>query len=132
MYQQILLVGRLGNDPEMRYTPSGVPVTSLRLAVNKRWTDTEGKSQEKTTWFSITAWQRLAEIANEYMHKGEQIMVIGEVEEARPYVDRDGNQQASIEIRAQEIKMLGSRSAPNGSDSNGTHAVGESAAEIPL
>ena len=70
MYQQIVLIGNLGNDPELRYTPSGVPVASFDLAVKKSWTDAEGGKQEKTTWFRVTAWRKLAEIAAQYLAKG--------------------------------------------------------------
>lgn len=129
MYQQLILVGNLGNDPEMRYTPSGVQVTTFRLAVNKRWTDSDGQSQEKTTWFNLTAWRRLAEVANQYLHKGSKVMIVGEVEEARPWVDKEGNQQASIEVTIREFKMLDGRSA-NGT--NGSEAVATEEVDIPL
>lgn len=110
MYQQLTLIGHLGADPVMRYTPSGVSVTTFRLAVNRYWTNSEGQSQERTTWFQITAWNRLAETTNQYLKKGQQICVVGEVEEARPWTDREGNLRASIEVRAREVKFLGSRS----------------------
>lgn len=109
MYQQITLVGNLGNDPEMRYTPGGVPVASFNLAVNKSWTTQEGQRQDKTTWFRVTAWRKTAEIVSQYLTKGRQVLVIGEVDEARPYTDRDGNNRASLEVTAQIIKFLGNR-----------------------
>ncbi|MEZ4709468.1 MAG: single-stranded DNA-binding protein [Caldilineaceae bacterium] len=109
MYQQLMLIGRLGADPVMRYTPSGVSITSFRVAVSRRWTNSDGQSQEKTTWFHITAWNRLAETTNEYLKKGQQVCVVGEVEDARPWTDREGNMRASIEVRAREVKFLGSR-----------------------
>lgn len=109
MYQQITLVGNLGNDPEMRYTPSGVPVTSFSLAVNKTWVGQDGQKQEKTMWFRITAWRKTAETVSQYMTKGQKVLIVGEVEEARSYVDRDGNQRASIEVTAQTVRFLGSR-----------------------
>ena len=109
MYQQLILIGNLGADPVMRYTPSGVAVASFSLAVSRRWTNTDGQSQEKTTWFRITAWNRLAETSNQYLKKGQQVCVMGEVEEAQPWTDREGNLRASIEVRAREVKFLGSR-----------------------
>lgn len=109
MYQQITLVGNLGNDPEMRYTPGGVPVASFSLAVNKSWTTQDGQRQDKTTWFRITTWRKQAEIASQYLTKGRQVLVIGEVEEARAFVDRDGNNRASLEVTAQIIKFMGNR-----------------------
>ena len=120
MYQQITLVGNLGQDPEMRYTPSGVPVTSFSLAVNKSWVNAEGQRQDKTLWFRVTAWRKLAETASQYLTKGRQILVIGEIEEARPWTDRDGNQRASLEVTAQTIKFLNTRAdgAPSGEGNN--------------
>jgi single-strand DNA-binding protein len=109
MYQQIILVGNLGQDPEMRYTPSGVPVTTFSLAVNRVWTGQDGQRQEKTTWFRVTAWRRDAELASQFLSKGRQVLVIGEVEEARPWTDRDGNQRASLEVTARTIRFIGSR-----------------------
>ena len=77
MYQQITLVGNLGNDPEMRYTPSGVPVVSFSLAVNKSWTTPDGQRQDRTTWFRVTAWRKTAEIVSQYLTKGRQVLIIG-------------------------------------------------------
>lgn len=115
MYQQIILVGNLGADPEMRYTPSGVPVTSFSLAVNRSWTNQEGQKQDKTTWFRITCWRKQAEIVSQYLTKGRQVMVVGEVEEARPWTDRDGNQRASLEVTATTVRFIGSRDGGGGS-----------------
>ncbi len=109
MYQQITLVGNLGNDPEMRYTPSGVPVVSFNLAVNKNWVNQEGQRQDKTIWFRVTAWRKLAENVSQYLTKGRQVLVIGELEDARPWTDRDGNHRASLEVTAQTIRFIGGR-----------------------
>lgn len=109
MYQQITLIGNLGNDPEMRYTPSGVPVASFNLAVNRSWTGQDGQRQDKTTWFRVSVWNKQAEIVTQYLSKGRQVMVVGEVEEARVYTDRDGNPRASLEVKAQSVRFLGQR-----------------------
>jgi single-strand DNA-binding protein len=109
MYQQITLVGNLGSDPEMRYTASGVPVTSFSLAVSRSWTGQDGQRQEKTTWFRVTCWRKLAETVSQYLSKGRQVMVVGEVEEARPWTDRDGNMRASLEVTANIVRFLGGR-----------------------
>lgn len=116
MYQQLILIGNLGNEPEMRYTASGVPVTNFNLAVSKRWTTPEGQSQEKTTWFHISLWRRQAEIASQYLAKGHRVMIVGEIEMARPWTDRDGNARASIDVTATELKLLENRGnqAPTG------------------
>lgn len=105
MYQSCTLIGNLGNDPESRFTPSGVPVATFSLAVNKEWTTDAGK-QSKTTWFRVTTWRKQAEIVGQYLHKGSKVMVVGEVEEARAFTDRDGNNRASLEFTANVVKLL--------------------------
>jgi single-strand DNA-binding protein len=107
MYQQIILIGNLGNDPELRHTATGAPICSFRLAVNKQWTTPEGEKREKTTWFRISAWQKQAELASQYLTKGRQVMVMGEVEEASTYTNKAGEPAASIEVTARAIKFLG-------------------------
>ena len=109
MYQQIILIGNLGNDPEMRYTPSGVAVASFSLAVNRSWTGQDGQRQDKTTWFRVSVWNKQAETVTQYLSKGRQVMVVGEVEEARVFNDRDGNPRASLEVKAQSVRFLGQR-----------------------
>ncbi len=120
MYQQITLIGNLGNDPEMRYTPSGVAVASFNLAVNRSWTGQDGQKQDKTTWFRVSVWNKQAETVSQYLSKGRQVLVIGEMEEARAYTDRDGNMRASLEVKAQSVRFLGQRGdAPAGSGDMG-------------
>lgn len=126
MFQQLILVGHLGTTPEMRYTSSGTPVTNFRLAVSRRWTNNEGQLQEKTTWFSINLWERRAETAAQYLAKGSKVMIIGEVDRARPWQDRDGNLQASIEVTATQFRFLDSRSdAEHGTNGAVAQLVGE-------
>ena len=115
MYQQITLVGNLGNDPEMRYTPNGVPVATFSLAVSRSWNNQDGQRQEKTTWFRVTAWNRDAEVASQYLSKGRQVLIVGEVEESRAFTDRDGNPRASLEVTARLIRFIGSRNDAAGS-----------------
>jgi single-strand DNA-binding protein len=107
MYQQIILIGNLGNDPELRHTATGTPICSFRLAVNKRWTTQEGEKREKTTWFRISVWQKQAELVSQYLTKGRQVLVIGEVEEASTYTNKAGEPAASIEVTARLVKFLG-------------------------
>lgn len=106
MYQSITLIGNLGSDPEMRYTPAGVPVASFSLAVNKSWTGTDGQKQDKTTWFRVTTWRKTAEIVSQYLNKGSRVLVLGEMEDARTWTDRDGNHRASLEVTASAVKFL--------------------------
>ena len=114
MYQQLTLVGNLGNDPEMRYTSGGVPVASFSLAVSRSWVGQDGQRQEKTTWFRVTAWRKLAETVTQYLSKGRQVLVIGEIEEARTYTDRDGNTRAALEVTATVVRFIGQRGGDDG------------------
>lgn len=122
MYQQIMLIGHLGTEPEMRYTASGVPVTNFNLAVSRRWTNPEGQAQEKTTWFRVSLWRRQAEIASQYLAKGHRVLIIGEVDSARPWTDRDGNLRASIEVTANELKLMENRTGTSHNESE-AHAA---------
>lgn len=115
MYQQITLIGNVGNEPEMRYTPSGVAVTSFSLAVNRSWTGQDGQRQDKTTWFRISVWNKQAETVSQYVSKGRQVMVVGEVEEARVFTDRDGNARTSLEVKASTVRLLGQKGNGAGS-----------------
>jgi len=108
MYQKTVIVGHLGADPEMRYTPSGVPVTSFRVATNRVWTNQEGERQEKTTWFRVTAWRRLAETCNEYLSKGRLVLVEGDVD-ASAWTASDGESRATLELTARNVQFLGGR-----------------------
>lgn len=109
MYQKIILIGRLGRDPEMRYTPSGQPVTSFSVATDRRWTDQQGQQQERTVWFRVSAWGRQAETCNQFLAKGRMVMVEGEVDEPRVYQGRDGEWRASLDVRATNVRFLGGR-----------------------
>ena len=120
MFQQLIIVGNLGKDPEMRYTPSGVPVTTFSVAVNRRWTNQDGTPGEETTWFRVTAWRKLAETCSQYLAKGRQVMVIGRVQ-VSAYEGQDGSPRASLEVTADSVRFLGGRGDAGG---NGV-AVGE-------
>ncbi len=110
MYQQITLVGNLGQDPEMRYTASGVPVTNFSVATSRTWTGTDGQRQEKTVWFRVTAWRRLAETCNEYLSKGRRVLVVGEMEEPNIWTDQGGNTRADLQLTARDVHFLSTRS----------------------
>lgn len=120
MYQQISLIGNLGDDPLMRYTPSGVAVASFNLAVNRSWTGQDGQRQDKTTWFRVSVWNKQAETVSQYLSKGRQVLVIGEMEEARAYIDKDGNARASLEVKAQSVRFLGQKGGESAGVSDGT------------
>lgn len=113
MYQQITIVGNLGGDPEMRRAPSGDPVTSFSVATSRYWTGQDGQRQEKTVWFRVSAWQRLAETCNEYLAKGRRVLVVGEMDEPYVWTDDSGNARASLKIRARNVQFLSTRSEAN-------------------
>jgi single-strand DNA-binding protein len=122
MYQKVSLIGRLGRDPEMRYTPDGTPVTSFSVATDRRWTDASGQQQERTVWFRVTAWRRMAETCNQYLSKGRLVFVEGELAEPKPYQGRDGEWRAQLEVTARDVKFLSARSeggAPRASEGAG-------------
>ena len=77
MYHKVVIVGNLGGDPELRYTPSGQAVTNFSVATNRTWTDNNGNQQKETVWFRVSTWGKLAEVCNQYLSKGRQVMVEG-------------------------------------------------------
>ena len=111
---KVMIIGNLGRDPEMRYTKSGNPLTKFRVATNRSWMSQDGERHEETEWFNVVAWDKLAEICNQYLTKGSQVYIEGRLQN-RQWEDTDGNQHSSVEINAQEMIMLGSR-IPSGSD----------------
>jgi single-strand DNA-binding protein len=120
MFQKILAIGNLGRDPEMRYTPDGKAVTNLSVATNKKWTDANGDLQERVVWLRVSVWGKQAEACNQYLKKGRQVFVEGELiadENGNPRLwDRsDGSKAASFEVRAHQVKFLGGR-GDNGQD----------------
>ena len=109
MVNRVILVGRLGRDPEMRYTTSGTPVVNFSLATDEVWTDQNKERQKRTEWHSIVAWSRLAEICNQYLGKGQLIFIEGRIQ-TREWDDRDGNKRRTTEVVASNMQMLGRRS----------------------
>lgn len=107
MYQQITIIGNVGRDPELRYLQNGVAVCDFSVAVNKRYT-ANGEQRDDTTWFKVTCWRQLAETVKQYVTRGKQIMVVGEVK-ASAYLDKSGQPAATLELTAQTIKFLGGR-----------------------
>jgi len=110
---KIMLIGHLGKDPEIRYTPDGAPVATFSLATSENWTDKSGNRQEHTEWHTIVAWSRLADLAKKYLSKGRQVYVEGRIR-SREWTDRDGNKRRTTEVIASQMVLLGSR--PQGAD----------------
>lgn len=105
---KVILVGRLGKDPELRYTPAGTAVVTFSMATTENYKDRDGNRQEKTEWHNIVAWRQLAEICGKFLHKGKQIYIEGKIQ-TRSYDDRDGNKRYITEVVADQMQMLGSR-----------------------
>lgn len=103
---KVILIGNLGKDPELRYTPNGQPVASFSLATTERWNDKNSQKQEKTEWHNIVVWGKLAELANQYLKKGRSAYIEGRIT-TRSWDDRDGNKKYRTEIVANQIQFLG-------------------------
>lgn len=110
---KVMLIGRLGADPDLKYTPAGAAVLTLSLATNTSWKDQEGKAQEKTEWHRVIAWRKLAEIIGQYAKKGSRIYVEGKVM-TRSWTDKDGTKRYTTEIQAESIQLLDSRGEREG------------------
>lgn len=131
MYQKIVIVGRLGRDPEMRFTPSGQAVTSFSVATDNVHNDANGATVKDTVWFRISAWGKLAETCNNYLQKGKMVLVEGRLTAdaktggPRVWTAQDGTTRASFEVSAQTVKFL------SGKAEGAAGGAGEEEAEVP-
>ena len=105
---KVMIIGNLGRDTEMRYTPSGRPVTTFSIATNRSWNTSDGERRKETEWFNVVAWGSLAEICNQYLTKGQQVYIEGRLQ-TRRWEDSEGQKHSSTEIIANEMIMLGER-----------------------
>jgi single-strand DNA-binding protein len=105
---KVMIIGHLGRDPEMRYTPSGRPVTTFTVATSRSWNTVDGERHQETEWFNVVAWGNLAEICKQYLTKGQQVYIEGRLQ-TRKWEDKEGNKHNSVEIVANEMMMLGDR-----------------------
>ena len=105
---KVILIGNLGKDPEVRFTPSGAAVANFNIATNESWTDKSGQKQERTEWLRIVTFSKLAEIAAEYLRKGSKVYVEGSIR-TRKWQDKEGQDRYSTEIRGDRMQMLGGR-----------------------
>ena len=108
MLNKVMLIGNLGADPEVRFTPNGTTVAIFRVPTTKKWTSKSGEAQQQTEWHNIVAWRRLAEICGEYLSKGSRVYIEGELQ-TRKWKDKDGNNRYTTEIVVKEMKMLSPR-----------------------
>ena len=110
---KVILIGRLGKDPELKYTASGTPFCRFSMATDDVWNDkTSGERQEKTEWHNIVAWDRLAEICNQYLTKGRLVYIEGSLQ-TREWDDQEGNKRRTTEVRARDMVMLGGNTGEN-------------------
>jgi single-strand DNA-binding protein len=124
---RVILVGNLGRDAELRYTPGGAAVATLNLATTEAWNDKQGQRQEKTEWHRVVLWGKQAETLQEYLVKGKQVYVEGRLQ-TRQWDDKDGNKRYTTEIKADRVTLLGGggggRSGGGGMERGAPHAAG--------
>ncbi len=124
---KVMVIGNVGRDPEMRYIPSGKPVTSFSVATSRSWTNAEGERREETEWFNVVAWGNLAEICKQHLCKGQQVYVEGRLQ-TRSWEDREGRKRFRTELVANEMIILGKR----GDSSETADPVDEGTEEFPF
>src|SRR5215831_4152997 len=107
-FNKITILGNLGRDPELRYTPQGTAVCDFSMATTEKRRDSSGEQQDLTTWFRVTFWGKQAEIASQYLAKGRQVYVEGRLSQ-REWTDRDGNKRTSLEVNGTDLHFVGSR-----------------------
>jgi len=113
VFSQTIIAGNLGGDPDLRYTPQGDAVCNFSVACNRKWKGQDGQGQEETVWFRVTVWGKQAEVCNQYLTKGRQVMVVGRLvpDKAtggpRIWTDNNGNARSSFELRGLDVKFMG-------------------------
>jgi len=125
---KVQIIGHLGKEPEMRYTPSGKPVTTFTVAVSRSWNSADGERHSETEWFNVVAWGNLAEICKQYLTKGQQVYIEGRLQ-TRRWDDKEGVKHTNVEVVANEMMMLGDRRDHNNSQSSPESDTAEGAPE---
>ena len=125
---KIMIIGNLGRDPEMRYTPSGRPVTTFAVATSRAWNTADGERHSETEWFNVVAWGNLAEICKQYLVKGKQVYIEGRLQ-TRRWEDKEGVKHFAVEIVANEMMMLGERREADHSPAGGEDPTAQEEAE---
>ncbi len=135
MFQQLTIVGNLGQDPELRFTQNGKAVCNFSVATNRKWTGEDEQQEEETTWWRITVWNKAAEACSQYLKKGRQVMIVGritvdkETGGPRIWTDQSGSARATLEVTATDVKFLGS---PASGAAAGEPEVAVTGDEIPF
>lgn len=140
MFQQITIVGYLGNDPDMRFTPSGQAVTSFSVAASRKYTNNSGQKIDETTWFRVSVWGAQAEACNQYLSKGRPVLVVGRLRpdpqsgSPRIFTRQDGSTGASFEVNAITVQFLpsGGRDTASYEEDMGDESAGEERDDIPF
>jgi single-strand DNA-binding protein len=130
---KVILLGRLGQDPELKYTPGGSAVCNFSMATTESWTDKQGQKQEKTEWHRIVVWGKLAELCNQYLAKGRQAFLEGRLQ-TRAWDDKDGNKRYTTEILANTVQFIGGAAASQGTqqvDNSYNQGPGQGPAQGP-
>jgi single-strand DNA-binding protein len=136
-FHTVILIGNLGRDPEMRYTPSGQPVTSFSVASNRSYTGSNGEKVDETIWFRVTAWGKQAETCNQYLRKGSKVLVEGRLTPdknggPRIWTKQDGTSGASFEVTASTVRFLSSRGEGGAGEPMEEHQGEAGGDEIPF
>jgi single-strand DNA-binding protein len=136
-FHTVILIGNLGRDPEMRYTPSGQPVTSFSVASNRSYTGSDGQKVDETIWFRVTAWGKQAETCNQYLRKGSKVLVEGRLVPdknggPRIWTKQDGTSGASFEVTASTVRFLSTRGEGGVGESMEEHQGQGEGDEIPF
>ena len=138
MYHTVIIVGNLGRDPEMRFTPTGSAVTSFNVASNRTYKNSQGEQVKETIWFRVSAWNKLAETCNTYLHKGSKVLIEGRLTPdlatggPRTYTRNDGTTGASFEVVANTVRFMDSKSDSSSSSGEDFGMMMEDDEEIPF
>lgn len=138
MFHKVILVGNLGRDPEMRYTPGGQAVTNLNVATNRTYTDNQGQQVKQTVWFRVSVWGKQAEASHQYLRKGRQVLVEGRLNgddngNPRIWTGQDGSPRASFEVTAETVRFLGGPGGETaGAADEGAGGLPETEDDIPF
>ena len=136
MFHTIIIVGNVGKDPEMRYTPSGQAVTSFSVATNRQYTTGNGEQIKETIWFRVTTWGKQAEVCNQYIRKGTKVLIEGRLTPdkatggPRIWTDRNGVQHANYDVRVDELRLLGKAPERNSAEDEAPAPIEEPVAAL--